>query len=66
MSTTKARTRAHEAEATAWAAKGDFRPTRHAQGADAQAETRALLEAAGIDTTAVEKRVGRGRPRLDE
>jgi len=65
MSTAKERTRAHEAEAVAWAAKGDFRPTRHGHGSEAQAETAALLEAVGIDTAAVEERVGRGRPRLD-
>jgi len=64
MSTAKERTRAHEAEAVAWAAKGDFRPTRHGHGSEAQAETAALLEAVGIDTAAVEERVGRGRPRL--
>jgi len=65
MSTTKPRTRAHENQAAAWAAKGDFRPTRHSHGPAAQDETRALLEAAGIDTIGVEERVGRGRPRLD-
>ncbi|MCL2849877.1 MAG: hypothetical protein FWE61_07525 [Micrococcales bacterium] len=54
----------HEAAAAAWARDGDFRPRQHHAGPEAQAETRALLEAAGIDTTAVDQRVGPGRPKL--
>jgi len=62
MSATQAQ---RDAEMVAWAEAGVFRPTRHSYGEAAKAETRALLEAAGVDVDALEARVGRGRPRLD-
>ena len=64
MNAESTRTPEHRAAATTWAQRGDFRPGQHHAGPQAQADTRALLEAAGIDTAAVEQRVGRGRPRL--
>ncbi|MCL2467663.1 MAG: hypothetical protein FWF02_05375 [Micrococcales bacterium] len=64
MNAKSTRTPEHEAAAVAWARRGDFRPGQHHGGPAAQADTRALLEAAGVDTAAVEQRVGPGRPRL--
>ena len=52
-----------DAEMAAWAKAGDFHPRTHLTGAEARAETEALLTAAGVDLAALERRVG--RPRVD-
>lgn len=46
-----------------WAESGVTTPRRAVTGPQASAEARAMLEAAGLDVAAVERRVG--RPRLD-
>ncbi len=54
----------HQAEALArWAEGGEFHPRRTVTGAQAAQDGRALLEAAGVDVAALDRRVG-GRPRL--
>lgn len=46
-----------------WAESGLTKPRRAVTGPQAGAEARAMLETAGVDVAAVERRVG--RPRLD-
>lgn len=46
-----------------WADGGHFRPRAGVVGPQASADGRALLEAAGVDLEALERRVG-GRPRV--
>ena len=59
------RTTEYENAAIDWAARGDFNPKRHVSGVAAQQDTRALLQAAGVDVGAMEDRAARGRPALD-
>lgn len=50
-------------ELAQWAMTGMTKPRRTVVGPAAAAEGRAMLEAAGVDIAAIERRVG--RPRLD-
>jgi hypothetical protein len=52
-----------DAAMVAWAKAGDFNPRTRLTAAEAVESNRAMLEAAGIDTVALERRVG--RPRVD-
>lgn len=54
---------ASDRELARWASEGLTAPRRAVIGPEAAAEARAMLEAAGVDVAAVERRVG--RPRLD-
>ncbi|MCL1899488.1 MAG: ribbon-helix-helix protein, CopG family [Promicromonosporaceae bacterium] len=54
-----------DAELAKWAEDGDFVPGPETPHDEAREMSRALLEAAGVDVTALAERVGRGRPTLE-
>ena len=65
MTTTSTREQ-RDHELAAWAQRGEFSLGSEVPRAEAQARSRALLEAAGVDVDALNERVTRGRPTLAE